>query len=224
MANDLPIHIHVSETSGEVSRCREQHNGMTPVEYLDSLGILTDPADDLEHRLGLPLHVDDLAAGKAVEDHPRRVHRADVRHILIEMMDLGGHLDFLGETILLVDGVLPFPPLAADIVDGILDHHVHRLPGRIGENVAGLLPVRIEDVLGEAPAAAAVDFLRQLGRELGLLFTASFHHGEMVRTVSCDHPFRSGGLPLLRKKEGRKQEKEGKKGVFHIVKQLYIVC
>lgn len=36
----LKIHIHVSETQKEIDDCMAQHNGMSPVEYLDSLGIL----------------------------------------------------------------------------------------------------------------------------------------------------------------------------------------
>jgi len=36
----LRIHIHVSETAKEVADCRSAHHGMTPVEYLDSLGII----------------------------------------------------------------------------------------------------------------------------------------------------------------------------------------
>ncbi len=36
----LRIHIHVSETAKEVADCRSAHGGMTPVEYLDSLGII----------------------------------------------------------------------------------------------------------------------------------------------------------------------------------------
>jgi len=36
----LKIHIHVSETSKEVADCKAQHAGMSPVEYLDSLGVL----------------------------------------------------------------------------------------------------------------------------------------------------------------------------------------
>ena len=36
----LKIHIHVSETEKEVQDCMEQHGGMSPVEYLDSLGVL----------------------------------------------------------------------------------------------------------------------------------------------------------------------------------------
>lgn len=38
----LPIHIHLAETRKEVEDCREAHNGMTPVQYLDSLGVLTE--------------------------------------------------------------------------------------------------------------------------------------------------------------------------------------
>lgn len=36
----LKIHIHVSETRKEVEDCMAQHGGKSPVEYLDSLGIL----------------------------------------------------------------------------------------------------------------------------------------------------------------------------------------
>ena len=36
----LKIHIHLSETRKEVEDCMAQHEGMSPVEYLDSLGIL----------------------------------------------------------------------------------------------------------------------------------------------------------------------------------------
>lgn len=36
----LRIHIHVSETRKEVADCKAQHGGMSPVEYLDSLGAL----------------------------------------------------------------------------------------------------------------------------------------------------------------------------------------
>ncbi|MBE6217801.1 MAG: amidohydrolase [Bacteroidales bacterium] len=36
----LKVHIHVSETQKEIKDCMEQHNGMSPVEYLDSLGVL----------------------------------------------------------------------------------------------------------------------------------------------------------------------------------------
>jgi len=36
----LKIHIHVSETRKEIEDCKAQHGGMSPVEYLDSLGAL----------------------------------------------------------------------------------------------------------------------------------------------------------------------------------------
>lgn len=35
----LGMHVHVSETEGEVSNCRERHGGKTPVEYLHDCGI-----------------------------------------------------------------------------------------------------------------------------------------------------------------------------------------
>ena len=36
----LRIHIHVSETEKEVLDCRRAHGGLSPVEYLDALGVL----------------------------------------------------------------------------------------------------------------------------------------------------------------------------------------
>jgi 5-methylthioadenosine/S-adenosylhomocysteine deaminase len=36
----LKIHIHLSETEKEVLDCKALHGGMSPVEYLDSLGVL----------------------------------------------------------------------------------------------------------------------------------------------------------------------------------------
>lgn len=39
-ANGLLMHIHLSETEKEVEDCKSEHGGMSPVEYLDSLGVL----------------------------------------------------------------------------------------------------------------------------------------------------------------------------------------
>ena len=36
----LKIHMHISETQKEVEDCMREHDGMSPVEYLDSLGVL----------------------------------------------------------------------------------------------------------------------------------------------------------------------------------------
>jgi 5-methylthioadenosine/S-adenosylhomocysteine deaminase len=36
----LKMHIHISETEKEVEDCMREHNGMSPVEYLDSLRVL----------------------------------------------------------------------------------------------------------------------------------------------------------------------------------------
>lgn len=38
--NGLLMHIHLSETEKEVQDCKAEHGGMSPVEYLDSLGVL----------------------------------------------------------------------------------------------------------------------------------------------------------------------------------------
>lgn len=39
--NHLKIHIHLSETEKEVQDCKALHGGLSPVEYLDRLGILS---------------------------------------------------------------------------------------------------------------------------------------------------------------------------------------
>ncbi|MCF0141003.1 MAG: amidohydrolase [Mogibacterium sp.] len=40
---DVNMHVHVSETQFEVEGCKERHNGMSPVEYLNSLGVFDQP-------------------------------------------------------------------------------------------------------------------------------------------------------------------------------------
>ena len=37
---NLPLHIHLSETLREVEQCKAAHGGLSPVEYLDRLGVL----------------------------------------------------------------------------------------------------------------------------------------------------------------------------------------
>jgi len=39
---NLKVHIHVAETAQEVADCKKAHNGMTPVEYLDSVGLVNE--------------------------------------------------------------------------------------------------------------------------------------------------------------------------------------
>lgn len=38
--NGLRLHVHLSETAKEIEDCKAAHGGMSPVEYLDSLGFL----------------------------------------------------------------------------------------------------------------------------------------------------------------------------------------
>jgi 5-methylthioadenosine/S-adenosylhomocysteine deaminase len=38
--NGLKLHVHLSETAKEIEDCKAAHGGMSPVEYLDSLGFL----------------------------------------------------------------------------------------------------------------------------------------------------------------------------------------
>lgn len=35
-----PIYTHISETASEVAECRERHHGLSPAEYMESLGLL----------------------------------------------------------------------------------------------------------------------------------------------------------------------------------------
>ncbi len=45
MENDgFKVHIHVSETAKEVEDCRKAHDGLTPVEYLDKIGLINERA------------------------------------------------------------------------------------------------------------------------------------------------------------------------------------
>jgi len=67
--NGLLLHTHLSETRKEVEDCRAAHGGLTPVEYLDSLGIL---GDNLiaAHTLWLTEHDIELLA----KNHVNCVH------------------------------------------------------------------------------------------------------------------------------------------------------
>lgn len=38
--HDIPLHIHLCETRREVEDCKAAHGGLTPVEYLDAIGVL----------------------------------------------------------------------------------------------------------------------------------------------------------------------------------------
>ncbi len=62
---DLLIHVHLSETSVEVENCRKEH-GMRPVEYLDSLGMLS-PRLMACHCVWLSDHEIELLAGNHVQ-------------------------------------------------------------------------------------------------------------------------------------------------------------
>ncbi len=39
----LRLHLHASETASEVAECRERHNGMSPIKYFESIGVLDLP-------------------------------------------------------------------------------------------------------------------------------------------------------------------------------------
>lgn len=39
----LRLHLHLSETEKEVAECRERHDGMSPVQYFDAIGVFEGP-------------------------------------------------------------------------------------------------------------------------------------------------------------------------------------
>ncbi len=62
---DVPLHIHLCETRKEVEDCKAQHGGLTPVEYLDRLGVLS-PRLLAAHTLWLSPHDIELLAARGV--------------------------------------------------------------------------------------------------------------------------------------------------------------
>lgn len=62
-SDDLQLHVHVAETAKEVADCRKEHNGMTPVEYLDSLGLINSRAV-LAHCVHLSDHDREIIASR----------------------------------------------------------------------------------------------------------------------------------------------------------------
>ena len=63
--NGLNLHVHVSETRGEVEDCRKAHGGLSPVEYFDALGVLS-PRFLAAHTLWLSEHDIELLAERGV--------------------------------------------------------------------------------------------------------------------------------------------------------------
>ena len=62
---DVPLHIHLCETRKEVEDCKAAHGGLTPVEYLDCLGVLS-PRLLAAHTLWLTPHDIELLAQHGV--------------------------------------------------------------------------------------------------------------------------------------------------------------
>ena len=62
---DVPLHIHLCETRKEVEDCKAAHGGLTPVEYLDRLGVLS-PRLLAAHTLWLTPHDIELLAEHGV--------------------------------------------------------------------------------------------------------------------------------------------------------------
>lgn len=62
---DVPLHIHLCETRKEIEDCKAQHGGLTPVEYLDRLGVLS-PRLLAAHTLWLTPHDIELLAARGV--------------------------------------------------------------------------------------------------------------------------------------------------------------
>ena len=63
--NGVKLHIHLSETRGEVADCKAAHGGLSPVEYLDSLGVLG-PDILAAHTLWLSEHDIELLGARGV--------------------------------------------------------------------------------------------------------------------------------------------------------------
>lgn len=63
--NSLKLHIHLCETRKEVQDCKNIHGGLTPVEYLDSLGVLG-PHILAAHTLWLTEHDIEILAARGV--------------------------------------------------------------------------------------------------------------------------------------------------------------
>lgn len=63
--HDLNLHVHVAETRREVEECKAMHGGLTPVEYLDRLGILS-PRLLAAHTLWVTPHDIELLAEHGV--------------------------------------------------------------------------------------------------------------------------------------------------------------
>ena len=63
--NGLNLHIHLSETRKEVEECKALHGGLTPVEYLDELGVLG-PHLIAAHTLWLSEHDIEILAKRGV--------------------------------------------------------------------------------------------------------------------------------------------------------------
>lgn len=63
--NGLRLHIHLCETRKEVEDCKAAHGGLTPVEYFDSLGLLS-PRVIAAHTLWLSPHDIEILAARGV--------------------------------------------------------------------------------------------------------------------------------------------------------------
>lgn len=63
--NNLRLHIHLCETRKEVEDCKAAHGGLTPVEYFDSLGLLS-PRVIAAHTLWLTPHDIEILAARGV--------------------------------------------------------------------------------------------------------------------------------------------------------------
>ncbi len=63
--HDIPLHIHLCETRREVEDCKAAHGGLTPVEYLDAIGVLG-PNLLAAHCLWLSEHDIELLASHGV--------------------------------------------------------------------------------------------------------------------------------------------------------------
>ena len=136
---DVNLHIHLSETRKEVEDCKAAHGGLSPVEYLDSLGVLS-PRLLAAHTLWLSPHDIELLAARGVHC----IHNINSNTCLTPFLGLDGFQDgpdglFLG---------------IADKAAGIDQQNIYRLVGvHDGESICRQLcqqMLRVHGVLRTA--------------------------------------------------------------------------
>ena len=87
---DVPLHIHLCETRKEVEDCKAAHGGLTPVEYLDRLGVLS-PRLLAAHTLWITPQIVTVSPSRKGLSSPvaRRMETAAVRRRAWRYLSMG---------------------------------------------------------------------------------------------------------------------------------------